>query len=290
MKKVILKLIIIVCFISCSEQEQTETELKPIINLSIEPNIEVIPYGSDVFLNWNITNATSASMNGEPINLSGNREYLNFNENKEIEIFAKNIVQTETLTRHIRVSEKPKAPLYYKFAFNMDKLYFATDGSMDVPITKREAQISEHLEKIDLTFIYENSWSDPGFMDPIARSKSYYGWEHYYEPWLDGSIETVFYSKEFSANQFELAKQDQSKIDEYFNLTEMKPTESYISPDGCYIGSRRSKTTLKKDKAYGFENKVSGKRGLIYISKNQGYSWPNAIETTDTNVEIIREQ
>ena len=109
----------------------------------------------------------------------------------------------------------PTAALVFeKLKFNNKIAYFSTDGSMSEPVDSNLAK--NIVGKIDITFIYDYDYSEPGFFDPIARSKEWY-WNTFHLPWLNDAVETQYYSTDLSKDQFEEAKSNQSKIGIYFS-------------------------------------------------------------------------
>jgi len=298
MNKLVLCLLIVFLSISCSNEENNETnfveetELAPIIEITIDPNDEIIPYNSDVTINWTISNATSASLDNEPVELVGSKLYSNIVQDQSFEIVATNITKSDTVVSSVIVGEEPVRPMFFNLTFTASRKYFSTDGSMTSPVSKEVAQNLNIIDKIDITYTgSEYAINDPGFMDPITRSTLIPAWHRYHEPWLIGSTESVFYSTHFSREQFSLVAGDESKIDELFSTSNMIVTdgENHI-PDGSVLGREHSDTRLYKDRAYAFKNKISGKRGLIYIHTSQDSGWPFPGVSNDTKVWIIRER
>lgn len=293
MKKILLLTLIPFLLISCGENEsiQEEIELTPEIELTIEPNDEIIEYNTDITISWTITNATTATLNGETISLIGEKSYSNMTQTQEFTIIATNVSKTTTLKKIATIADAPTAPLYFDVIFTKFNRYFSTDGSMKNPVDKTNAL--DIVNKIDITYIYNYDYFEPGFMDPIARTKEYY-WNDFYEPWLIGAIETIYYKSSLTKDDFDLAKTDQSKINEFFNddsIMEIAPHA--IFPTGSCIGGRKSynpeSELLRKYKVFGFKNKTTEKKGLIFIHYLQDTGWPLALISHNTRVQIVRE-
>lgn len=187
-------------------------------------------------------------------------------------------------------TSSPGAKTFLDITFNRTTAYFSTDGSMQVPVDSNQAKTM--AGKIDLTFIYNFDYKEPGFLDPVARSKDWY-WDEYYQPWLSSAIENRFYSTTLSKSDFDAAQKDQSKIGAYFSLSTTVLAPHAIFPTGSCVGGRQSfspnSVLLEKGLVLGFKNTVSGKRGLIYIRTDQPSGWPYPISTFNTKVDIIRE-
>jgi hypothetical protein len=170
--------------------------------------------------------------------------------------------------------------------------YFATDGSMKAPVDSNTAKTI--ASKIDITFFFNYDYTEPGFLDPVTRSKEWY-WDEYQTTWSAGSVETRLYSTKITESQFIAAKTDQAKIGTYFSDTSnVKLAPHSIFPKGSCIGGRQTtnptSVDLGKGKVYGFQNIKSGKRGLIFIRNDQGTGWPMPFFDFNTKVDIIREQ
>lgn len=179
---------------------------------------------------------------------------------------------------------------FLNLTFNTNSAYFSTDGSMASPVDSIEAK--SKVSKIDITFIFNRDYTQPGFFDPVARSKEWY-WHYDYQPWLSGAIETRFYSTELTQEDFESARIDQSKIAVFFSDTNAVLAPHAIYPEGSCIGGRQTgdptSILLSQGKVFGFKNTASGKRGLLYIRADQYYGWPTPISSFNTKVDIIRE-
>lgn len=176
--------------------------------------------------------------------------------------------------------------------FNAQTAYFSTDGSMSAPVDSNQAKSIS--SKIDLTFIFNFDYIEPGFFEPKARSQTWY-WDDYYKPWLSNAVETRFYSTTLTKAQFDAANTDQSKIGTYFadaNIVKIAPHG--IFPTGSCIGGRQSSNPesvlLEVGQVFGFKNTASGKRGLIYIRMDQSQGWPMPLSNTNTKVDIIKEK
>lgn len=173
--------------------------------------------------------------------------------------------------------------------FNTTDSYFSTDGSMTAPVDETEAQ--PIVNKIDLTFIYNHDYYEPGFFDPIARSQDWGSWADYRKAWLSAGVETRYYSTTLTKAQFDTARADQSKIAAYFSdTTSVVLAPHGIFPDGSCIGGRQNNSVLlAMGKVFGFKNTLSGKRGLLYIRTDQGPLWPSPVYNFNTKVDLIRE-
>ena len=177
---------------------------------------------------------------------------------------------------------------FLNFTFNTTNAYFSTDGSMTAPVD--ESQAKTITSKVDITFIYNFDYFEPGFFDPKARSQNW-GWDEYYKPWLSTAVETRYYSTTLTKADFDAAQTDQSKIATYFSNSSTVLAPHGIFPTGSCIGGRDSgpSSTLSQGQVFGFKNTTSGKRGLLYIRTDQSSGWPFPISNSNTNVDIIRE-
>jgi len=168
--------------------------------------------------------------------------------------------------------------------------YFSTNGTMTAPVDSNAAKVISN--KIDITFIYDFGYSEPGFLDPVARSQHWY-WDGYFKSWLSNAVVTRFYSTNLTKAQFDAAASDQSQIATYFADASVVLAPHVIFPVGSCIGGRVTGSppslSLGMGKVYGFKNTGSGKRGLLYIRMDQATGWPDYIVSTNTNVDIIRE-
>ncbi len=168
--------------------------------------------------------------------------------------------------------------------------YFSTNGTMTAPVDSNQAMTISN--RIDITFIFDYSYTEPGFFDPKARSQVWY-WNDYYKPWLSNAVETRFYSTTLTKTQFDEAKADETKIATDFSASSVVLAPHAIFPTGSCIGGRVSSgptsLTLSQGQVYAFKNTVSGKRGLLYIRTDQYANWPIPISNTNTKVDIIRE-
>lgn len=191
------------------------------------------------------------------------------------------------------IQTTPTEPfIFEELTFNRTQAYFSTDGSMSGPIDSTQAKSS--ASKIDITFIYDFNYGEPGFLDPVTRSQEWY-WNSYENPWLSTAQATSFYSTNLTKIEFDEAKIDQSKIATY-----LKDTSSVILvphgvfPSGSCIGGRKTydpqSITLKRGQVFGFKNTISSKKGLLYIRPNQITSWPESFFGFDTKVDIIKEK
>lgn len=192
-----------------------------------------------------------------------------------------NIPTTPTIT---------EAKAFLNLTFNPKNAYFSTDGSMTAPVDSNQAKIVTN--KIDITFIFNYDYTEPGFFDPIARSKVWY-WDEYYKPWLSTAIETRYYSTNLTKEDFDAAKTDQSKISTYFSNSSIVLAPHAIFPTGSCIGGRETDNPtsilLDKGKVFGFKNTASGKLGLLYSRTDQNSWWPYTALNFDTKVDIITE-
>ncbi|WMJ75515.1 hypothetical protein RCC89_20475 [Cytophagaceae bacterium ABcell3] len=180
---------------------------------------------------------------------------------------------------------------FENLAFNSTNAYFSTDGSMSAPVDAEKAK--EIAEKIDITFIYDYDYSQPGFFDPVARSEEYY-WDNFHQPWLEVAVETRFYVTDLSKEQFDATKKDDALISKYFADNDFSLAPHSIFPEGSCIGGRQSgegaTVPLATGAVFGFENTSSGKKGLLYIRTDQPSAWPYVLMSPDTKVDIIRER
>ena len=302
MRKKILPFLLMLFIYSCNVEEQNKedkelVELDPIIEFTIEPTDEILPYDSDITINWAITNATSATLGSNPINLTGSNIYSNLKQTTNFTIKATNIIKTSTITKTVNIGEKPTAPLYFDVVFSKTFAYFSTSGYTENPTNKLYTQSNtEFIEKIDMTYAYTNGV--PGFLEPITRSIEVYGWENIHEPWLEDGIETIYYTAtHLNKEDFDIAQIDELKINEYFSNPEMKVAGRGVTfPVGTDIGGTNNSyppfnpSAINKSKIFGFKNIVSEKKGLIYIHDKQNAYWPSTLISTNTRVLIIREK
>lgn len=296
MKKRLLLILSLISIISCTKDNNTddiheEIELDPIIEFSINPDDEIIPYGSDITLNWTITNSKSATLDEVAIPLIGSKVYSNMTVSKTFNIIATNISKTTKNIKTAKIAAVPVPPLKFDVIFTKFNRYFSTNGSMKHPVDKTNAL--NIVDKIDITYIYDYDYFLSGFMDPIARTSEYY-WNDYYEPWLSGAVETIYYKTNLTIKDFDLAKTDELKINDFFSDTiNMAIAPHGIFPTGSCIGGRKTynpdSELLGRGKVFAFKNKASGKRGLILIHLLQDNGWPLALVSHNTRVQIIRE-
>jgi hypothetical protein len=183
------------------------------------------------------------------------------------------------------------AKVFTNLTFSPDNPYFSTDGSMTAPVS--ETQATPIVNKIDITFIYNYDYFEPGFFDPVARSQEWY-WDEYTKTFLSTAVETRFYSTTVTKAEFDAAADDDSLIANYFAESTTVLAPHSIFPTGSCIGGRESDSPtsvlLSVGKVFAFKNVSSGKRGLIYIRTNQSTGWPIAVLDTNTKVDIIREE
>jgi hypothetical protein len=174
--------------------------------------------------------------------------------------------------------------------FGGKNLFFSTNGSATVPMDSINAKLAPSA--IDITYIYNTDYSQPGFMDPATRTKHWY-WDDYYRPWLDGTKSTVFYQTTLTGDQFNNAKADNTKIGQFFSDTNVvKIAPHCIFPKGTCLGGRGcgsgASVGLGEGFVYGFKNS-SGKRGFLLVRTDQSQFWPHYIIDNNTKVDIIRE-
>jgi len=178
--------------------------------------------------------------------------------------------------------------------FNETNAYFSTDGSMTAPVDESTAM--NISSKIDFTYIVNWDYSEVGFLEPKTRSQHWY-WDDYYKSWLANSVETRIYKTTLTQVDFDAAKEDQSKIGEYFSDSSTVLVPHHIFGEGTCIGGRQAHNSttgeysilLSKGHVFGFKNTASGKRGLIYFGWDQVSFWPEPFTSTVTKVDIIRE-
>jgi len=184
------------------------------------------------------------------------------------------------------------AKVFENLSFTPEKAYFSTDGSMSAPVDAAHAKSVAH--KIDITYIYNHDYSEPGFMDPVARSKEWY-WDDYRQPWLYVAKEVRYYATDLKINHVNDAKADQSKIAEYLaDDQRVRLAPHGIFEQGTCIGGRQSfepeSALLYKGYVFGFEHTATGKKGLLYIRKDQHIYWPYSVAPNDTKVDIVMER
>jgi hypothetical protein len=180
---------------------------------------------------------------------------------------------------------------FENLTFNAASAFFSTNGSMTAPVDSTQAK--SIVASIDLTFFFNYDYTEPGFLDPKARSQTWY-WNDYKKTWLSGGVETRFYSSTLTKTQFDEAKADQAKIGTFFAATTVSLAPHAIFPTGSCIGGRESSSPasikLAKGQVFIFKNTASGKRGLLYIRTDQPNGWPIPISNTNTKVDIVREK
>jgi hypothetical protein len=170
------------------------------------------------------------------------------------------------------------------------KAYFSTNGSMTTPVDSVQAMSIS--SSIDITFIFNYDYTQPGFFDPVARSQTWY-WMGYYNTTLSNAVETRYYTTTLTKTQFDAAAGDESNIATYFASPSMVLAPHAIFPTGSCIGgsttSNPNSVILSMGVVYGFKNTVSGKRGLLYVRTDQESFWPTPMFNFDTKVDLIRE-
>ena len=179
---------------------------------------------------------------------------------------------------------------FQNLTFNETNAYFSSDGSMSAPVNESQAAAMPH--HIDITFIYNYDYFEPGFFDPKARSQDWY-WDDYHESWLSTAVETQYYATTLTKADFDAAATQESLIAEYFAETTTVLAPHAIFPTGSCVGGRESydplSVLLTEGAVFGFKNVSSGKRGLIYIRTDQSPAWPIAFADSNTKVDLIRE-
>ena len=180
------------------------------------------------------------------------------------------------------------AKSFANLEFTSDKAYFSTDGTMTTPVDSNSAKLITN--KIDITYIYNYDYQEPGFFDPVARSQNWY-WDDYELPWLSTAVKTRYYYTTLTKADFNAAKADQSKIAAAFNRTSTVIAPHDIFPTGSCIGGRQSATSylIGMGSVWAFKNTATGKKGLLYIRNDQHTGWPYAVISNGTKVDIIRE-
>lgn len=195
--------------------------------------------------------------------------------------------------------EKISIKVYEGLAFSTLKYgdnnpYFSTIDTANFKVPVAEAFATANASKIDLMYYYYTAGAgEPGFIDPYTASQHWY-WDDYYTPWLSATtVRTKFYLTELVKSDFDAAKKDLKKLDEFFKDSRyVRIAPHSIFPEGTCLGGRQvgltTNITLKKGGVYGFIS--NEKKGLIYIHTTQPNGWPAAIESTRTYVDILKEQ
>ena len=176
------------------------------------------------------------------------------------------------------------APLYLEnIQFSPYKLFFSTNGQW-TKATDSTLAIPK-VSQIDFVFLFNFSESSCCLIDPITRSQLPTSYSQ--RTWLSTAIKTKFYSTNLTVAQFEATKSDQSKIGQYFantNLVQLASAGSF--PEGTAYGNLQDDSqSIIADKIIGFQNVISGKRGLIWVISAPNYS-PNVY----LDVEIVKEK
>ena len=178
--------------------------------------------------------------------------------------------------------------------------YFSTfDTSFKSPLWQYSMTPAQ-LKNVDLMYIYNSDWQQPGFIDPLTASVHQY-WDDYYSPWMDSSVQTNFYITTLTVENFDSVKSNPSLLRTYFaDSTKIRLAPNAVFPLGTCIGGRQSAggidpvfgmdTQFKLDEVFGFKNVTSGKLGLIHISPNQESSWPVPLTDHNTVVDIVKEK
>lgn len=189
-----------------------------------------------------------------------------------------------------QVATPTAAKSFVNLSFSPTLAYFSTNGTMTTPVDSVQAKLSTMTNKIDITYIYNNDYSKPGFIDPNTRSQHWY-WDEYYLSWLSAGVQTNYYSTTLTKSDFDAAKSDESKIGTCFSSSSTVLVPHAIFPTGTCIGGRQSSSPtsvlLSANAVFAFKNTSSGKRGLIWIHSSQGTGWPWGNNVT--KVDIIRE-
>lgn len=166
--------------------------------------------------------------------------------------------------------------------------YFSTfDTSFKTPKPRNKLD-SNQLRNVDIIYIHDYDYMEPGFMDPITASKRWY-WDGpiYHFPWLANSKKVEFFKTELTEDHFKKAKADPTLLTAYFKDTVR--TEHHIFPPGSCIGGRIY-NSLQSQQVWALKFE-GGKRGLLFILKNQDSGWPIFASTGwRTRIDIIREK
>lgn len=183
------------------------------------------------------------------------------------------------------------APKVFKNLTFGSNAYFSTNGSMTAPVSGTQA--TAIADVIDITYIYNSDYMEPGFMDPVARSSQEWYWEDYYTSWLNTSVQTRFYKTTLTKTDFDAAVLDETKIADCFANPATIIAPHGIFPEGSCIGGRQSSDPesllIREGDVFAFKNMSSGKRGLIFIRLDQSSGWPLPFIDNNTKVDIIRE-
>lgn len=179
---------------------------------------------------------------------------------------------------------------YTALQFNKVNAYFVTGDTLKTPVDSTTAK--KLAAKIDITFFFDSVYTEPGFMDPLARSKDW-TWNDYKTSWLKEAKETRFYSTVLTKSDFDATRADTSRLSAIFASASTKPAPHAIYPTGACIGGRSSTNpaSLKilKEKVFAFRSMAGNKRGLLYIRTDQPAGWPLPVLGTTTKVDIVRE-
>lgn len=175
--------------------------------------------------------------------------------------------------------------------------YFSTIDPT-VTGTLNEASAQAISDKIDLVYIYNTGYDQPGFMDPVTISQHWY-WDDYYTPWLSNAYSTKFYMTRLTRAEYDSAKSDGLKLSGYFNNSaKVYLAPHTVFPPGSCIGGRSfcvgaadcnvNSIKLLMGKVYGFVS--NNKKGLIYIRTDQSAGWPVPLLNFNTRVDIVKEK
>ena len=167
--------------------------------------------------------------------------------------------------------------------------YFSSVNSSTSTFNEYAAR--KFVKDVDIVYFGVKDYSEIGFIDPYTASQVWY-WDYVYKPWLDSSVKTLFYNTTLTKTEFDLAKGNLNKLNQYFSDTiSFQLATNPIYPLGACLGGRNS-PQLKRGSVYGFKNEVSGKKGLIYIRTGQSQYWDIRlwIDDNGTAVDIIKEK
>jgi hypothetical protein len=187
--------------------------------------------------------------------------------------------------------------VFAAYDWNAGQFFSTFDTSFKKPLSQYSMTAAQ-IKNVDMMFIYNTDYWEPGFIDPTTAAQHWY-WDDYYSPWLDSSVQTNFYITSLSADDFNAAKASPSLLTTYFSdSTKVRPGPSSIFPVGSTIGGRQSSTDpvwgvnseFKKDKIFGFKNVKSGKLGLIHVSTSQESGWPAPLTSHNTYVDILKQK
>jgi hypothetical protein len=184
------------------------------------------------------------------------------------------------------------------YRYGVPTQYFSTND----PFFTRPMMLSEldstQLSHVDILYIWDYGYDQPGFMDPATAAQVWY-WntDVYYFPRLAYSQKTIYYVTNLSEAQFDSAKANPALIDTFFTKRGFEEAPHAIFPNGSCIGGRPSgppgvpsKSDLKRRQVYGIKNAKTGKRGLLHIRADQRSDWPIPSIDFKTLTDIITEK